>query len=179
VQDPVTATITDGPCDTAVLCPDVPLTLLLNPSTTYMTTHWVWQVNGTDINSTNDHFSYDANTPGNYNVFVTDPVCGDVNSNIIPVVPWIAVLGGPPCVCFGNVYDLFIKTNDCQDHSYSVHIFKPGTICFTGSVMSSNGIIIIPNITINKDDIFSGSVQGPCGTIQLNNYQPAGCDNCQ
>jgi hypothetical protein len=120
--------------------------------------------------------SYTATIPGTYTVHVTDPVCGDVTSNAIEVHNFEAVLGGPPCVCFGKAYDLTIKTNWCIDGQYSMEIDKNGVQIFSGNLQSNNEIITIPGIVINNGDVFTGNINGPCGMYHIGTFKPSGCD---
>jgi len=182
VQNPVVATISDGPCDPAVLCPDVTMHLTFDqPPATTVT--WKWCQDGNSINGTSGLMTYQATTPGSYQVCVTDPVCGDVTSNAIIVKPYEANILGP-CACFGLAYDLTIITNWCLQDNYTVVLTKNGGISVVNGVFQSVptlidgtmcGVITLPNILLNQGDVFTGSITNTCGTLSLY-YEPVGCE---
>ena len=190
VKPPYAASIVFAAADCkGILCPNSVMNLLPNPITP--PTAWDWYLdNGSGtpllLGGTTGLYSYVATSPGTYSVIVKDPYCGDVTTNSLKVKSFEASLGGDECICFGKPYDLKITTNYCRDVLYTVVMYKtdagttnPVQIYSGPPIMSVSEVIPIPSsiinqVIFNKDDQFSGTITGPCGTIQLN-YIPTGC----
>lgn len=159
-----------------LLCPIVKFDLIINPPTST----WQWYHNGSPVGGTNQLLTFATDLPGNYTVVVTDPVCGNVTSNVLKVVPLTALLSGPSCVCFTptSVVDLTITTNCATLAPFMVKLLKNGNSVYSGiQIPDIDGKIILPNISVNPGDKFEVMIQGQsCNEITTNLYKPEGCD---